>query len=148
MKKKVFIAYRYHSESIPELLKEMRLVHDAIEVAGHHHYSTLFDTRMVDNNHEDIITEREIAKLSFEEIDSSDIILFFVKNEELSRGMLMELGYALAKKKRLVLAINKNVRDARLFRDLIDEVIEFDTLEDLKNKLSKEKFDEVRASKF
>jgi nucleoside 2-deoxyribosyltransferase len=73
---------------------------------------------------------------AFHEIDTSDQVLFFVNSPEVSQGMLMELGYAIARKKRLVLAIREDIRDS-IFRRHIDDVIEFKDVDDLQEKLEK-----------
>ena len=133
MKKKVFISYRFAGED-PEKLKRLILqIHEAIEETGHDHYSTIFDSEQFANEK---WSGKQIMEKAFKEIDKSDLILFFVTSPEISQGMLVELGYSLGKKKRIVLTIQKEIRDI-IFRRQIDDVIEFEDLEDLKKKLKK-----------
>lgn len=132
-KKKIFISYRYTGEDPEELMKIIPLIHDAIEEAGHNHYSTIFDEEQFANEK---WSGKQIMKKAFKEIDESQLVLFFVKSEDISQGMLVELGYSLAKNKRLVLAIKKDIKES-IFRRQIDEVIEFKDLSDLKEKLLK-----------
>jgi len=133
MKKKVFISYRFTGEDPEKLKKLIPQIHEAIEEAGHDHYSTIFDSEQFANEK---WSGKQIMEKAFKEIDKSDLILFFVNSPEVSQGMLIELGYSLGKKKRIILAIQKEIRDI-IFRRQIDEVIEFDYLEDLKKKLKK-----------
>jgi len=130
-KKRVFISYRFTGEDPKELKKIIPQIHEAVEKAGHDHYSTIFDSEQFANQK---WSGKQIMEKAFKEIDKSDLILFFVKSPEVSQGMLVELGYSLAKKKRIILAIKKEIRDI-IFRRQIDEVIEFEDLEELKNKL-------------
>ena len=69
------------------------------------------------------------------ELDRADCILAFIKSEEKSEGMLIEIGYALAKKKKLILAIKKDVR-ATFVREMTNEIIEFQNLDELCEKLA------------
>ena len=70
------------------------------------------------------------------ELDDSDCILAFVKSEEKSEGMLIEIGYALAKRKKFILAIKKDI-ETTFIKEMADQIIEFEGLNELYNKLSK-----------
>lgn len=48
--------------------------------------------------------------------------------------MLLEIGYALAKKKKIILAIKKDI-ETTFIRAMADEVIEFEDVKDLSRKL-------------
>jgi nucleoside 2-deoxyribosyltransferase len=132
-KNRVFISYQFRGILKEDLFATIPKIHKAIETAGHNHYSTLFES-------EQYTTEKwsgkEIMNKAMKEIDSSSVVLFYVHKIPESQGMLVELGYALSKKKRCILAINKNITQS-IFRRLIDEIIEFETLEDLTQKLTK-----------
>jgi len=132
MKKRVFISYRFTGEEPKELKKTLLQIHETVEKAGHEHYSTIFDSEQFADKR---WSGKQIMEKAFNEIDKSDLVLFFVKSPEVSQGMLVELGYTLAKNKRVILAIQKEIRDS-IFRRHIDEVIEFEDLEELKNKLT------------
>lgn len=133
MKKKIFISYRFTGEDTEKLKKIMSQIHNAINDAGHDHYSTIFDSAQFDNEK---WSGKQIMEKAFREIDKSDLIIFFVNSSDISQGMLVELGYSLAKNKKMILTIQKQIKDS-IFRRQIEEVIEFEDIEDLKNKLKK-----------
>ncbi len=133
MKKKIFISYRFTGEDPEKLKKLIPQIHEAIQGAGHDCYSTIFDNEQFAKEK---WSGKQIMNKAFKEIDESDLILFFVNSPEISQGMLVELGYSLGKKKRIILAIQKEICDI-IFRRQIEEIIEFEDLEDLKKKLSK-----------
>ncbi|MBI4095725.1 MAG: nucleoside 2-deoxyribosyltransferase [DPANN group archaeon] len=137
MKPKIFISYRFSGENKEKLKNTMRQIHNAIEKSGCSCYSTIFDSDQFANEN---WSGKKIMQKSFGEIDSSDVVLFLVQNKKISPGMLVELGYVLAKGKKLLLAINKKVTDS-IFRRQIAEIIEFKSLTDLKGKLSELKCD-------
>ena len=107
--------------------------HETIKRAGHNSYSTIFDTDQFANKK---WSGKKIMEKAFEEIDKSDAVLFFVKSPEVSQGMLIELGYSLAKKKKVILAIQRDIKE-NIFRRQIENIMEFNDLEDLTKKLSK-----------
>jgi len=128
---RVFISYRFSGEDKDKLKKTIMQVHNFIGKAGHEHYSTIFDTDQFTNEN---WSGKKIMEKAFKEIDSSDVVLFFVRSPKISQGMLIELGYSLANKKKIILAIKENIKDS-VFRRQIEEVIEFKNMADLKNKL-------------
>ncbi len=134
--KKVFISYRFTGEDRIKLKKTISQIHDAIEEAGHRHYSTIFDSEQFANEK---WSGKQILEKAFMEIDKSDLILFFVKSSKISQGMLVELGYALAKKKKIILAIKRNIKDI-IFRRQIKNVIEFKDIKDIRKRLCRLKF--------
>jgi len=136
-KKRVFISYKFTGEDKEKLNKTILGLYDSLDKAGHVYYSTILDS---DQFVSEKWSGKQIMQKAFKEIDCSDVILFFVKSPEISQGMLVELGYALAKKKKLVLAIGSQIKES-IFRRQIREVIEFKDLEDLFNQLSKLKLD-------
>jgi len=133
---KVFISYKFTGEDSEKLKKVIPQLHDIIEEKGYSHYSTIFDSRQF---HDEKWSGKDIMNKAFSEIDESDLILFFVNSSEVSKGMLVELGYALAKNKKLLLTIREDIKES-IFRRQIPEVIEFKDLEDLKEKLSDYEF--------
>ena len=125
---KFFIAYKFKGEEPKELEKAMKIVCQALEEGSHGNYCTLWDKNIQSVN------KSVLFNHAFQEIDKADGVLVFMKSEEKSEGMLIEIGYAMAKKKRIILLIKKSIKNTRL-RDLIKEKIEFDNLEELKEKL-------------
>jgi nucleoside 2-deoxyribosyltransferase len=49
----------------------------------------------------------QVIKQAFIEVKKSDVILAFIESEEKSEGMLLEIGYAKALGKKLVLVIKR-----------------------------------------
>ena len=47
----------------------------------------------------------------------------------------MEIGYAISRHKKLIVAVNKNVRDKTYLDELADVVIEFENINELCDKL-------------
>ncbi len=127
---KVFVSYRFTGEG-KEHLDSMPMICDILKSAGYCHYCSIFDS---DQFESEKWSGKKIMQKAFAEIDSSDVVLFFVRTPDISQGMLVELGYSLAKKKKLVLLIKNDIK-VSIFRRQIDDVVEFEDLSDLKEKL-------------
>lgn len=129
---KIFIGQAVAGENIEMLKEECSKIQSVLEGSGHETYCTI--------NPKDGVNERtakEWMNHAFEEINKNDSFLAIIRTEKRSEGMLMEIGYVLAKKKKLIVAVKKEVRDKTHVDDMADEVIEFDDVVDLCKKLEK-----------
>jgi len=72
---------------------------------------------------------------AFREIDSSDIFLAIIKNNKKSERMIMEIGYVIARGKRLIVAIKSKFKDSTYIPEMANDVIIFESDRDLLNKL-------------
>jgi nucleoside 2-deoxyribosyltransferase len=126
---KFFIAFKFTGEEQEKIRDNLKKVCSALEELGHSYYCTFFDEGLPKEDIKDLFNH------AFEKLENSDIILVLVNSNEPSEGMLMEIGYALAKGKRVILAIDKGIGTTKT-RDLIDEIIEFEDFDDLAVKLN------------
>ena len=131
-KMKFFIAQRVTGEDKDELTEESKRIASILEASKHEVYCTMF----VDIKEFEKQTKKAMMEHAFKEIGNSDALLVIVRTEEKSEGMLMEVGYALGKKKKIVLLIKNEVKNTYL-RELADKVLEFKDVDDLHNKLKK-----------
>ncbi len=121
---KIFIGQAVMGEDLNELRKEMEQIYTAL--GEHEYYCTLQE----DEEEFQKKTKKEILEHAFKEIDKADAFLAIVRSERKSEGMLIEIGYVLSKGKRLIIAVQKDVKNTYL-RDLADEVIDFKNTGDL-----------------
>lgn len=129
---KIFIGQAVTGEDLNQLYKEMDQIYLSLDKAGHLHYCTLKE------NEEEFSkkTKMQMLQHAFNEIDKSDAFLAIVRSEKRSEGLLIEIGWVMAKKKKFILAIKRDVKNTYL-RDLADKVIEFDKIEELTKHLEK-----------
>ena len=130
---KIFLSYRFTGED-PEVLREtIQNICNSLEKAGHSYYCSFWKGDFFNENR---FTHKQILEHALEELQKSDVYLAFIKSEDKSEGMLIEAGYALAKKKKFYLAIKKGVHTVFL-KEIADKVIEFESLNELYEKLGK-----------
>ena len=127
---KIFIGQAVTGEDKDKLKDECKILVNILGKLGHEVYCTILDDELQKNDYEFILNH------AFKIINEGECVLAIVRSEKKSEGLLMELGYCLAKNKKIILAINKQVKDTFL-REIADEIIEFKNIEDLLNKLKK-----------
>ena len=133
VKMKIFVSYKFTGEDREELKEIIGNICSSLEKAKHPSFCSFWKGDFFNENK---FSHRQILEYALNELDKSDAILALVKSEEKSEGMLIEIGYALAKNKKFILAIKKGLKTT-FIREMADEVIEFDDINDLTNKLSK-----------
>ncbi|MDD5738837.1 MAG: nucleoside 2-deoxyribosyltransferase [Candidatus Pacebacteria bacterium] len=132
MKKKIFLSYRITGENREELKIIMKRICQGIETAG---FGCFYSFQKEGYFQENNFTKKQILEYALKEIDKTDCVLVIVKSQEKSEGMLLEVGYALAKNKKIVLAIKKDIQTVFL-QEMANSIIEFENLDDLNDKLS------------
>lgn len=122
---KVFISYRFTGE-FPEFLHSVidPIVAKLAEL-GHSSYCTLYDSLQFE---EERWSGKAIMTKAFAELDSSDVVLFLVWNEDISEGLILELGYAIAKGKRIALIAKEDVGRHICLRQITDKHVYSDNI--------------------
>jgi len=129
---KFFIAYKVTGENVEELEKTIKTICSAIKEKGHEYYCTIEEESFEEKSRKDMMDH------AFHKINDADALFVFINSEGKSEGMLMEIGYALGNNKKIILAINKKVQKTYL-REIADKVIEFNNIEDIKDKIGESK---------
>lgn len=130
---KVFVAYKYTGEDFGQLQRIIPDICKAIDSSGNGSFCSFFNDDFYKENK---YTAGQILKYVFTEIEKADCILAFILSPEKSEGMLLEIGYALALGKKFILAIKKDLKTTFL-HEMADQIIEFETIEELNEKLKK-----------
>ena len=128
---KIFIGQAVTGENMNKLKEESKKIITLLEEANNEGYCTFLEGDEWGKN----LLPGDKLKHAFKIIDEHDSFLAIVRSEKRSEGMLMEIGYAISRNKKLIVAVNKNVRDKTYLDELADVVIEFESIEDLLNKL-------------
>lgn len=131
--KTIFLSYRFTGEDINELTEMLGKILAALRSVGHTVYCSIEDEKWFRENHR---TNKEILKHALERLDKSDIILAFVKSDQKSEGMLLEVGYMMARGKSFSLALKRGTKTTFL-AELAEPLIVFDSIDDLCDKLTK-----------
>jgi nucleoside 2-deoxyribosyltransferase len=133
---KIQLAYKYTGEDKQKVVSLLEKVRETLKKRGCETYVPVFDKSVPES-------KKELFNRTLNKIDEQDILLVLLFSEDKSEGMLLEIGYCLAKQKKFILAINKDIKNTHL-RDLADDIIEFLNLEDLIEKLKNLDFQNVR----
>ncbi|OGJ20177.1 hypothetical protein A3K73_02190 [Candidatus Pacearchaeota archaeon RBG_13_36_9] len=126
---KIQLAYKFTGENKEELQEILQKVIELLRDKGHETYAPIFDFSYEGKTKEEIYTG------TLDKLDESDAMFVLIRGEEKSEGMLVELGYAIAKKKKIILAIKKGIESRTRYYAQI--IIEFRDIPDMLNKLKK-----------
>lgn len=130
---KFFIAYKFSGMPQSELDEQIGGICKSLTKAGHSYFCSYWSESMFAGNS---FSKKQILEYALKELDSSDAILVFINSENKSEGLLLEAGYSIARKKRLVLAIRKGIK-THFLREIAKTTVEFESLSELFAKLSK-----------
>lgn len=128
--KKFFIAYRHTGEDILELEQRISTIDIALAAKGIKAYATLFDESEFQKNH---TSAGHIMEKAFQKISAMDGLFVLIAGSEKSEGQLIEVGFALALKKPVIVARQK---DAKTYvHELTNLSFEYSDLVDLSKKI-------------
>lgn len=108
---KTFIAYRHTGEdpaALEKILGGVRSAFDQVEVNA---YATFFDETVFQAKS---MGAKEIMNHAFSIIDESDFLFVIQTSENKSEGLLMEVGYCIAKDIPVVVATHEEVKHTYL----------------------------------
>ncbi len=121
-----FIAYRHTGADLAELEAMLPAVRDVFVEAGHETYCTYFDAAYFrDKGH----GPREIMHHAFSKIEELGKLLVIVNSTERSEGMILEVGYCMAKSIPFIVAKRKGVTS--YLDQLTDDSFEYNNVDEL-----------------
>ena len=136
-----FIAYRHTGES-EEVLEEMLGgVCRALGKTGVNAYCTFFAEKDFQAKQ---MNARQIMEHAFEVIDSKDILFVVQASESKSEGMIMEVGYCIAKQKPIIVATHESVQSTYL-PQMANTAFTYSSLDDLESKIVGLDFAEIKS---
>ncbi len=135
---KIFISHKFRGANKKELRKELENIAIALEKAGH---KTFIYYRDKENWQPQNFPFGKVINEAFQEIKKCDAILCFIHHKKVSEGVLLELGYAMAHKKKLILLISRDCPFPTI-EAISDKVIWF------KNELSRPKKQCILSGEF
>lgn len=128
---RIFISYKFADEKPEELEDIMKRIKESLEKANHNILTTFFDKEEFEKNNPSM---KQIMDKAMGYLDKSDAVLCLIKSNEKSEGQILEIGYAIAEEKNIILAIQKGLK-TRWIEHYASKIIEFDNLKDLYKKL-------------
>ncbi len=134
-----FLSYKTSENNLSTMKELMSSIRETLSSLGIDSYSILLDYVANDND-----SGREFMDCAFSEIDKSDCLLVIQNDKERSEGMLMEVGYCIAKKIPVVIAKQDQVTDTYL-PEMTEYAISWSTRDDLLKKLKTFNFNNLKS---
>lgn len=134
---KIFLSYKFRGVNKKKLKEKLELISSTLEKQGHETFVHFRDSR--NWNADDGYPLHKALKKTFGAIKNSDAILALLDNHAKSLGMILELGFAKALGKKIILLVfQKHSRPT--LEAISHQVISFASFQDLSSKLTKIKF--------
>ena len=127
---KIVLVFRWYGEDQEEAVNNMYKIASVLE-KEHKVYHATKDAKFLDT-----LPEWKVLEHVFKEIEDADALLVYQKSNDVSEGMLIEVGYAVAKGKKIIWAKKKGVHNRYLIDGAV-HTIEFNDINDLLIKLKK-----------
>jgi nucleoside 2-deoxyribosyltransferase len=124
-----FLAYRASEADFDEMKKLLSSIRGVLNSLKIENYSVLLDYVAENEN-----SGREFMDQAFKKIDNSDFLLVIQNYNERSEGMLMEVGYCIAKGIPVIVAKKNEVTDTYL-PEMTDFNIPWNDVDDLLDKI-------------
>lgn len=128
--KRYFIAYRHTGEDMLELGQRLSTIEIALAVHRIKSYATLSEENEFVK---DKYSASQIMQHAFQKINAMDGLFVLINSDEKSEGQLMEIGYAIAKRKPVIVAYRKGSKT--YVPELATFAIEFTDMQDLAKKI-------------
>ena len=126
---RAFIAYRHTGGDEHAIRGQLTAVRDAFAKRQVDAFCTFFDVRGGDMS-ESSLKQHNFMEEAFRMIDRSDFLFVLQSDTGRSEGMLMEVGYVIAKEIPLIVATKTNVSDTYL-PDMATHSLKWGNLEEL-----------------
>lgn len=133
---KIFLSYRFTGENPVELKYNLGKIIKVLRDSGHEVYCSIEDEEWF---RAEKLTNKEIMEHAFKNLDSCDLLLAYIKSDDKSEGMLIEICYFMGKGKPVALALRYGVKTTSL-AEMASPLIEFNIVDDLCYMLSKTQF--------
>ncbi len=131
---KGFISYRFTGENEKDLKNLLVPIQNKLKEIGVDAYCNIlekgFEARSKNFKPQDYVFD------AFKTLNNVGLVFVLITSEGKSEGMLMEVGYSLAKNIPIIMAIKSGVKGTYL-PGMVKLVIDFDDLNDLLKKISK-----------
>ncbi len=131
---KIFISYKFTGETNEDLKNLLLPVKNALKkMEGVESvYCNFFDEDLPIRSKN--FKSHEYVTDAFPSIDKADAQFVIINSEEKSEGMILEMGYAIAKGKKVIVAIKNGITNTYL-PGIADESIEWESIDDLTQKI-------------
>ena len=129
--KKIFLSYRFTGENLDELNLILTSMQKSLTRAGHSMFCSLGEEGFFKAQK---FSTEEIYDYCLKKQEESDTILVFIKSEEQSIGIKKESDKARELEQGYILVIKSGL-DFSEYRKLADEIIEYNSYEELYEKL-------------
>ena len=139
---KGFISYRFTGEKLEDLKNILTPIQNKLKKVGVDAYCNFFDKDLPIRSKN--FKPQDYVFDAFKTLDNIELLFVLITSENKSEGMILEVGYSIAKSIPVVVAVEKSVKNTYL-PDMANLVIRFNSTDDLLEKISKTNFGKLNC---
>lgn len=138
---RAFISFRFTGEKLEDIKALIDPVQTALKDKGIDAYCNLSDDDLDERSKN--FQPQDYVFDAFKIIDNTNLLFVILNSESKSEGMILEVGYCIAKKIPVVVAVKNGIINTYL-PGMADAVIKWDEVSDLVNIISEFNFDSMK----
>ena len=138
---KTLIAFRYSDEDFEIIKPILKTVKKALTLNNIDAYCTFF-SKDRDNN---LKKPKDWMTHAFQIIDTCDFLFVVQHSSEKSEGMLMEVGYSIAKDRPVIVAVKDNIKGSYL-SEMADYSFKWQNLTELEQNINKLGYGSIKSN--
>jgi len=138
---KAFISYRFTGEKIEDIKALIDPVQTSLKDKGIDAYCNFSDDDLEERSKN--FQPQDYVFDAFKIIDGTDLLFVILNSESKSEGMILEIGYCIAKKIPVVVAVRDDIKNTYL-PGMANSVIKWGEVSDLVEKISEFDFDLIK----
>lgn len=138
---RVYLSYRFTGERKQDLIKTLSPVINKLNEIGLDAYCNFFDKDLPSRSKN--YKQHDFVFDAYKIIDTTDLIFVLINSENKSEGMILELGYGIAKKIPVIVAIKDGVNNTYL-PGMANLIIHYKDIGDLVKKIPKINFCSIK----
>jgi len=133
---KIFISHKFRGVNVQDLREKLERISFILEKSGHKTFIYFRDREKWQKRN---FPFGQVILEAFKQIKKCDILFGFIDSQEMSEGMLLEIGFAKALNKKIILLISKKC-SFPIIEAISDQVIKFNDIKQIDKELLKIKF--------
>ena len=140
---KAFISYKFTGEKQEDLNNLLVPVQNKLKEVGVDAYCNLFDEEFLEISKS--FKQHDFLFHAFKVLDEMKLLFVIINSEEKSEGMILEVGYSLAKGIPVVVAVKEDIKNTYL-PGMANAVIQWSNVSDLISKIGEVDFNGLISS--
>ncbi|MCK5357570.1 MAG: hypothetical protein KAJ48_04180 [Elusimicrobiales bacterium] len=128
---KIFIAFQYRGENLEEVEDWLNIIRDEVLKTKNDYFCSFW---VEDMFQEKGYTDKQMYNYCLNKLDKCETVIFLLRSEKNSKGMIKELDHAVKKGKKIIVIIKQGLKFEE-YRKKAEYLLEVKDICELRNKI-------------